>query len=70
MGEEGVLQGILHEYKSSLADLRVNSKPLIDMLTIVAEEHKQYAQHITVVIEERLYEVFLLYIFLRVLMNS
>lgn len=31
------------EYLSSLQDLNVNNKPLIDMLTILAEENRVHA---------------------------
>ena len=53
MAEEAV-----EDYKSSLSDLTFNSKPLINMLTMLAEENTQYAPNIAHVIEERLLKVF------------
>ena len=45
------------EYASSLADLTVNSKPLINMLTILAEENAEHAAVIIKVIEKHLEKV-------------
>lgn len=45
------------EYLSSLADLNVNSKPLINMLTILAEENIQHAPVIVQAIEQHLAKV-------------
>uniref|UniRef100_A0A182M518 PCFS4-like zinc finger domain-containing protein n=1 Tax=Anopheles culicifacies TaxID=139723 RepID=A0A182M518_9DIPT len=45
------------EYLSSLADLNVNSKPLINMLTILAEENLEYAQIIVNAVEKHLTKV-------------
>ncbi|XP_055614328.1 pre-mRNA cleavage complex 2 protein Pcf11-like isoform X2 [Uranotaenia lowii] len=45
------------EYSSSLADLNVNSKPLINMLTILAEENLDYAQVIVNAVEKHLAQV-------------
>lgn len=56
---EEVVEGVIAEYRSSLADLHVNSKPHIDMLTIVAKENAHYAKLIASLIEERLYEVYI-----------
>ncbi|XP_052224670.1 uncharacterized protein LOC127840322 isoform X3 [Dreissena polymorpha] len=42
------------EYKSSLKDLNFNSKPLINMLTMLAEDHEHHAPEIVSVIEEHL----------------
>ncbi|XP_013419945.1 pre-mRNA cleavage complex 2 protein Pcf11 isoform X2 [Lingula anatina] len=47
----------VEEYRSSLADLNCNSKPLINMLTMLAEDHKQYAPQIVQVIEAHLQKV-------------
>lgn len=44
-------------YSSSLADLTVNSKPLINMLTILAEECIEHAEVIVVSIEQHLEKV-------------
>lgn len=45
------------EYLSSLADLNVNSKPLINMLTILAEENLDYAPIIVNAVEKHLAKV-------------
>ncbi|XP_049536265.1 uncharacterized protein LOC125951454 isoform X2 [Anopheles darlingi] len=50
-------QEIEKEYLSSLADLNVNSKPLINMLTILAEENVEYAQVIVKSVENHLAQV-------------
>lgn len=46
------------EYLSSLADLNVNSKPLINMLTILAEENLDYAPIIVNAVEKHLSQVY------------
>lgn len=48
---------IAEEYMSSLADLTVNSKPLINMLTMLAEENVESAPTIVKVIEKHLSQV-------------
>ncbi|XP_050085054.1 uncharacterized protein LOC126570945 [Anopheles aquasalis] len=50
-------QEIEKEYLSSLADLNVNSKPLINMLTILAEENVEYAPVIVKSVENHLAQV-------------
>ncbi|XP_055694535.1 uncharacterized protein LOC129796532 isoform X2 [Lutzomyia longipalpis] len=45
------------EYMSSLADLNVNSKPLINMLTIIAEENIEHAEVIVKAVEQHLTKV-------------
>ena len=47
------------EYASSLADLTVNSKPLINMLTMLAEENAATAPVIVKVIEKHLSQVYI-----------
>ena len=49
---------IEEEYLSSLTDLNVNSKPLINMLTIVAEDNIEYAHVIVKAVEKHLAKVF------------
>lgn len=49
---------IEEEYLSSLTDLNVNSKPLINMLTIVAEDNMEYAHVIVKAVEKHLAKVF------------
>ncbi|XP_068623228.1 pre-mRNA cleavage complex 2 protein Pcf11 isoform X2 [Battus philenor] len=48
---------IAEEYASSLADLTVNSKPLINMLTILAEENIEHAGVIVDTVEKHLEKV-------------
>ncbi|XP_053398989.1 uncharacterized protein LOC123558235 [Mercenaria mercenaria] len=45
---------VVDEYKTSLADLNFNSKPLINMLTMLAEDHEQHAPEIVKVIEDHI----------------
>uniref|UniRef100_UPI00358F5D9B pre-mRNA cleavage complex 2 protein Pcf11-like n=1 Tax=Myxine glutinosa TaxID=7769 RepID=UPI00358F5D9B len=47
-------EDVCEEYKSSLADLTFNSKPHINMLTILAEENLQYATDIVKIIEAQI----------------
>lgn len=49
------------EYSNALADLNVNSKPLINMLTMLADENSAYAPIIVQCIERQLHKVFKLY---------
>lgn len=49
---------VIDDYRSSLVDLTCNSKPLINMLTMLAEENEQYATHIVQVIETHINQVF------------
>ena len=46
------------DYASSLVDLTVNSKPLINMLTMLAEENVESAPVIVKVIEKHLAQVY------------
>ncbi|XP_015776112.1 PREDICTED: pre-mRNA cleavage complex 2 protein Pcf11-like, partial [Acropora digitifera] len=48
---------ICEEYESSLEDLTFNSKPLINVLTMLAEENSQFASSITKLIANRIYQV-------------
>ncbi|KAH9383485.1 hypothetical protein HPB48_024994 [Haemaphysalis longicornis] len=50
-------EDVCEEYKSSLLDLTCNSKPLINMLTMLAEENVQQAPRIVRSIEEHLQKV-------------
>lgn len=45
------------EYLSSLIDLQYNSKPLIDMLTILAEENITHGQVIVDAVEQHISKV-------------
>jgi pre-mRNA cleavage complex 2 protein Pcf11 len=48
------------EYLSSLMDLNVNSKPLINMLTMLAEDNLEYGPVIVRAVEKHLAKVFTL----------
>ncbi|XP_055915794.1 uncharacterized protein LOC129948789 [Eupeodes corollae] len=50
-------QKVAEEYLSSLADLNMNSKPLINMLTILAEENIEHAAVIVKVVEQHIAKV-------------
>lgn len=47
------------EYQSSLEDLTFNSKPHINMLTILAEENLHFAKDIVAIIEAQISKVFI-----------
>lgn len=47
------------EYQSSLEDLIFNSKPHINMLTILAEENLHFAKDIVAIIEAQIIKVFM-----------
>lgn len=51
---------VIQEYCSSLEELTANSKPLINMLTMLAEDNEQYAPEIVKVIETHLQQVYLI----------
>ena len=44
-------------YRSSLSDLKFNSKPMINMLTMLAEEEEQNAHQIVQAIEQHIDQV-------------
>lgn len=48
---------VVEDYKSSLADLAINSKPLINMLTMLADENKEHADQLVEVIEAHILKV-------------
>jgi len=48
---------VINEYQSSLNDLTFNSKPLINMLTMLADDNEQHAPHIVEVIESHMNKV-------------
>lgn len=52
---------IAEEYASSLADLNFNSKPLINMLTMLADEYRNHANVIVDTVERHLLKVCLLH---------
>ena len=47
----------LTDYEQSLEDLTFNSKPIINMLTMLAEKHKSLAPQIVDLIETRFFKV-------------
>jgi pre-mRNA cleavage complex 2 protein Pcf11 len=51
------MDDITEEYRTSLADLTQNSKPLINMLTMLAEDNETHAAKIVDVIETHLQQV-------------
>lgn len=51
------MEDVTEEYRNSLADLTQNSKPLINMLTMLAEDNEIHAAKIVQVIETHLQEV-------------
>ncbi|XP_075235212.1 uncharacterized protein LOC142332584 isoform X2 [Lycorma delicatula] len=50
-------EDVMKEYSSSLEDLTVNSKPLINMLTMLADENSAFASVIVLAIEKHLQKV-------------
>lgn len=48
---------VLKDYETSLEDLSFNSKPIINMLTMLADKHKEYAAQIVEMIEARFFKV-------------
>lgn len=59
MSAEGAREDACREYQSSLEDLTFNSKPHINMLTILAEENLQFAEAIVAIIEAQIAKVFM-----------
>lgn len=57
-------QEFADEYLSSLVDLTYNSKPLIDMLTILAEENIEHGQVIVNAVVQHISKVTFCYLFL------
>lgn len=54
---------IAESYLSSLIDLNVNSKPLINMLTMLAEENIEHGQAIVDAVEQRIAKVLIYFYF-------
>ncbi len=59
MAEEAI-----DEYKSSLDDLTFNSKPHINMLTMLADDYREHASEIVEVIEQHLEKVYIFILYL------
>ena len=54
----GKAKAVSEEYNSALADLTFNSKPMINVLTMLAEENNDHGQVIVQVICDRIKKVF------------
>ena len=61
MALSGSEMAVLTDYKSSLNDLDCNSKPMINVLTMLAEENQPFADGIVKIIKERILEVSILF---------
>ena len=48
---------VVEDYKSSLSDLAINSKPLINMLTMLADENQAYGAQLVQAIESHILKV-------------
>lgn len=59
MSDDGAREDACREYQSSLEDLTFNSKPHINMLTILAEENIQFTKDIVAIIEAQIAKVFM-----------
>jgi pre-mRNA cleavage complex 2 protein Pcf11 len=45
---------VAEDFKEALQDLRINSKPEIDVLTVIAKENTEHAQAISRVLENHI----------------
>lgn len=59
MDDKAAREDACREYQSSLEDLTFNSKPHINMLTILAEENINFAKDIVAIIEAQISKVFM-----------
>lgn len=59
MDDSAAREDACREYQSSLEDLTFNSKPHINMLTILAEENINFAKDIVEIIEAQISKVFM-----------
>lgn len=59
MDDNAAREDACREYQSSLEDLTFNSKPHINMLTILAEENLNFAKDIVAIIEAQISKVFI-----------
>lgn len=59
MAADEAREDACRDYQSSLEDLTFNSKPHINMLTILAEENVQFARDIVTLIEAQIAKVFM-----------
>lgn len=63
MEKEKQAKEIADAYLSSLIDLTINSKPLINMLTMLAEENIEHGQAIVDAVQQHIAKVFNLFYF-------
>ncbi len=54
---------VVEEYKSTLAELTFNSKPHINMLTMLADDYREHATEIVQAIEQHIKKVYILRLF-------
>lgn len=59
MDDNAAREDACRDYQSSLEDLTFNSKPHINMLTILAEENLNFAKDIVAIIEAQITKVFI-----------
>ena len=52
---------VVTEYKTAIQDLTFNSKPLINALTMLAEDNKDFGSNIIKVICDRIMEVIFIF---------
>lgn len=60
MDDNAAREDACRDYQSSLEDLTFNSKPHINMLTILAEENLNFAKDIVAIIEAQISKVFII----------
>lgn len=70
MSAEAAREDACREYQSSLEDLTFNSKPHINMLTILAEENLHFSEDIVAIIEAQIAKVFMKIAFFFVLSRT
>ena len=56
-------EDVAESYRSPLEELKMNSKPQISMLTMLAEDHEQNAPEIVRVIQEQILKVYMSFVF-------
>ena len=59
LSKDTTMSDAVESYRAALADLSFNSKPLINMLTMLAEESEQMAAEIVQVIDDQIEKVFI-----------
>jgi pre-mRNA cleavage complex 2 protein Pcf11 len=61
---------VAEDFKDALQDLKINSKPEIDVLTVIAKENTEHAQAISRVLENHIKTVREVYIALAYLVHN